>query len=229
MLAAVTLNCSCRNAIQRDCHGDEDSGNQHSASLQGETITLRPSGAIFKIPADWIEWQKKYGNANLHLERKEIDAIAEGEGEWDTEFAKVCNAVLPIDHCSAHVGEEGWGRAGVAYSDLQVRVYELDDSLDAIDRRIKEKGRAAIKAFSEKEPVLLENKNADWRQTILSFDRFYEDYGATAHIDFRVQQFDKGTIAFVFMYTSFQSQNAEIESILNSFESSDLRQGVRNH
>lgn len=111
----------------------------------------------------------------------------------------------------------GWGRQGVAYSDLQVRVYELEETVETAERRIKAEGIADIKRFSGKEPVFEQELDAQWRRTLLSFPRFYGDYGATAHVDFRVRQFDNRTFAFVFMYTSYQSQEKAIASILGSF------------
>ena len=39
----------------------------------------------------------------------------------------------------------------------------------------------------------------------------------TAHVDFRARQFDDDTVIFVFMYTSYTSQDAKIRAMLKSF------------
>src|SRR5262249_469798 len=116
----------------------KDSGTRPSATREGRTITLKPTGASFKRPKDWAEWYEEL-KRNFQLTNKQLDAVAKGAGEWDTEYASVCNAVLPIDRCAAHVGGDGWGKESVSFADLQVRVYELGDTPEAIERAIKEK------------------------------------------------------------------------------------------
>lgn len=179
-------------------------------------ITLQPSMATFTIPQAWVNWNQQFGN-NLHLTRAQLEAVARGDGEWDTEYASVCNTVLPFDRCAAHVGSEGWGKASVSFVDLQVRVYEVNDTVAAVEKRIQEDGVADIKRFSRQDPKVTQNNKASWRQTVLSYPRFYGDYGATAHVDFRIRRFDKRTVVFVFLYTNFQAQEKTIATILDSF------------
>lgn len=190
------------------------------ASRDESTITLHPSEASFKIPQSWVERYNQYAN-NFHLTLVELDAVARGDGEWDTEYASVCNAVLPFDRCCAHVGGEGWAGQGGSFGDLQVRVYELDDAPKDVERRICGEGIADIKRFSGKAPMLKQDIKAPWRRTLLGFERFYWDYGGLARVDFRVRQFEKRTFVFVFMYTGDymgdESQENAIASILDSF------------
>ena len=184
------------------------------ASREDTTITLFPSKATFEVPRKWLEWHDKFGD-NLHLTRPEIEAVARGHGDFTTEYASVCNAALPFDRCSAHVGRFGWGSSGGP--DLQVRVYDLEEE-HAAESRIKDAGIADIKRFSGKDP---EFKQADstWRCILFSFHRSYGDYWGTAHVDFRIRQFENRTFVFVFMYAKEEYEaKEEIASILDSFE-----------
>src|SRR5262249_25231963 len=61
----------------------KDSGTRPSATRDGRTITLKPTGASFKVPKDWVEWYDEFKN-NFHLTHKQLDAVAKGAGEWDT-------------------------------------------------------------------------------------------------------------------------------------------------
>jgi hypothetical protein len=186
------------------------------AIRDGTTITLRPSGATFKVPKDWLEWHDKFGN-NFHLTHQQLDAVARGDGDWDTEYASVCNAVLPFDRCAAHVGGEGWGKQGVAWSDLQVRVYDLDEAIEDVERDMEKKGVADVERFSGKVPKMERDAKGDWRRTMLSFDRWYGDYGGTAHVDFRVRRCGDHSFVFVFMYVDIKDTEDDIRCILESF------------
>ena len=139
-----------------------------------------------------------------------------GAGEWDTEYASVSNAVLPFDRCCAHLGEEGWGRQAASYGDLQVRVYDLDDAPQNVERRVAAKGVADVERFAGKGPMVRQDLAPSWRRTVLSFDRDYGDYGGTANVDFRVRGFGKRTLVFVFMYSNCHSHEREIASVLAS-------------
>lgn len=225
LILVVVFNCSCgrpplppAKVIQREpWFTQEDASKRPFASRAGTTITLLPSKVSFQVPESWLEWHDQFGN-NFHLARNQIDAIARGDGDWDTEFASVCNATLPFDRCSAHVGSEGWGGQSVAFSDLQVRVYELDETVEAVERRITAKGTADIKRFSGRTPAMKQTLDVPWRQTVLSFRCSYGDYGGTAHVDFRLRKLERSTCVFVFMYTNYQAQEPDVASILNSFK-----------
>src|SRR5215831_14402552 len=105
LVPVAVLGCSSAGTRQKIAQHEPwytngDAGKRPFASRQDTTITLRPSEATFKVPQSWVEWYEEFGN-NFHLTRMEIDAVARGDGDWDTEFASVCNAVLPFDRCSA--------------------------------------------------------------------------------------------------------------------------------
>lgn len=187
------------------------------ATRKDTTITLRPSGATFRIPRAWVEWHDQFGN-NLHLTRAQLDAVARGDAEWDTEYASVTNAVLPFDRCCAHVGDDGWGLRSVSFGDLQVRVYDLDDTPETVERRINAEGVADVKRFTGKAPVIKQDLKLGWRRTVLSSDRYYVDYGATANVEFRVRRLGKRICVFVLMYANAPSRPEKaIASILDSF------------
>src|SRR3972149_6742452 len=92
------------------------------ATREGRTIRLHPSGITLQIPQDWLEWNAEVHN-NLHLTHRELRKVRRGHGEWDYEYARVVNAVLPFEHCAAHVGGEGWGWDAVSFGDVQLRAY----------------------------------------------------------------------------------------------------------
>jgi hypothetical protein len=218
LAVAAALDATAKPAQHEPWYTKGDPAKRPFSTREGTTITLRPSGAKFDVPQDWVAWDKQFGN-NFHLSRKELDAVARGYGEWDTEYASVVNAVLPFDRCCAHVGDEGWGRDAVAFSDLQLRIYELTEKPEALEKRIESDGIADVQRFSGKAPTIKHDLAATWRRTVLSFDRFYEDYGATANVDFRVRRFEGRTFVFVFMYTDYRSQAESIASVLESFSS----------
>jgi hypothetical protein len=175
------------------------------ATREGTTIVLQPSGFRFAIAQDWVNWYDQFGN-NLHLTAKELDRVGHGAGEWDDEYARVCNAIFPFDRCAAHIGSEGWGKEGVSYTDLQVRVYDLESPLKEIEANMAQKSPAEIGLLIGGFVQVQKGENDGWPQTILSYGRFYYDYGDTAHVDIRLKQFGKKTIAFVFMYTDYQEK-----------------------
>lgn len=78
------------------------------AVRRGRVIELKPSRATFAVPQEWVEWYDEFRN-NFHLSHIELDAVKNATGDFDTEFAHVCNKTLPFELCAAHVGDEGWG------------------------------------------------------------------------------------------------------------------------
>lgn len=224
LLPLVCLGCSGTPTVQTAQHppwsSNEDRASRPYATRDGCTIRLEPSGATFRVPQQWVNRYGEFGN-NFHLSHEQLDAVAEGEGEWDTEFASVCNAALPFDRCAAHVGDDGWGREGVSYGDLQVRVYEIGASLV---EDIEKKGVAEVVRILKHVPSVERDASSPWQKYKISFFRWYFDYGATAHIDFRVRTFGARSMVFVFMYTDAQPQGSHIASILDSF--SRTREGA---
>jgi hypothetical protein len=99
--------------------GEPRGKSTYHATLDGRTVALHPSGTTFEIPASFLKWHKQFKN-NLHLSRAELQKVERGAGDWDTEYAKVINAVLPFDKCAVHIGGEGWGRDAVSFADLQM-------------------------------------------------------------------------------------------------------------
>jgi hypothetical protein len=163
-----------------------------------------------------MTWFAGFKN-NLHLTREELAKVETGAGDWDTEYGLVCNAVLPFSRCCAHVGEDGWGKESVSYADLQVRIYVLEQNLDELKKRIEERGAARVKEITHKAPKITTDASAPWKRWNLAYERWYQDYGATANVDFRARQFDGHTVVFVFLYTNYFSQEAKIRAMLESF------------
>lgn len=189
------------------------------ATRERTLITIHPSGASFRIPEAWVERHNRFGD-NLHLSRPQLEAVARGSGEWDTEYASVSNAVLPFDRCCAHVGDDGWGVEASSFGDLQVRVYVVSEAPESIEKKIMSSGLSDIERFSGKRPSVQQHLGADWRQTVLSFDRFYGDYGGKANVDFRIRRFKPFSVIIVCMYSNYRGgidAKKNIKTILESF------------
>lgn len=99
-----------------------------------------------------------------------------------------------------------------------MRIYELSDRPEAVQKRIEADGIGDVKRFCGKAPKTKRDMNALWKQTVLSYPRFYEDYGATANVDFRARRLGERTYVFVFMYTDYQDHGKTMASMLDSFE-----------
>jgi hypothetical protein len=198
--------------------------NSPFATRQGTTIVLRPSGLQFAVPKDWIDWYDQFGN-NLHLTGKELDQVGQGAGEWDDEYARVCNAVLPFDRCAAHVGGEGWGKNAVSYSDLQGRVYDLEEPVKKVEEGIAGQTPDKLGQLIGGSVQVQQSDKDGWRRIVFTYGRFYHDYGATAHVDIRLKQVAGHVIAFVFMYTDYQSHERTIADMLESVETSKKEVG----
>jgi hypothetical protein len=183
------------------------------ATREGRVIVLRPSNLRFKVLKDWIDWHDQSGN-NLHLTWQELDQVGHGEGDWDDEYARVCNAVLPFERCAAHVGDEGWGKDAVSYADLQVRVYDLKDPVKTVEEANKAQTADKIGRLIRGSVQDRQSDKDGWRRFDFSYERFYYDYGATAHVDIRLSQVGAHVIAFAFMYTDYQSHERTIAEML---------------
>ena len=152
------------------------------------------------------------------LRQDELDRVGHGAGEWDDEYARVCNAIFPFNRCATHVGEEGWGKEGVGYGDLQVRVYDLESPLKAIEENIDRLSTTELGRLING-TIKVRHGDADgWRQTVLSYGRFYYDYGDTACVDIRLKQVENRTIAFIFMHTDDEWKNKTVADMLRSFD-----------
>jgi hypothetical protein len=198
--------------------GVPETGPLHFATRKGSTILLSPIGASFRIPKDWLEWNQQFHN-NLHLSRQELEKVRDGDGEWDTEYAKVVNAALPFDECSVHAGGEGWGREGVSFGDLQMRVYLTDLSRPELKKRISGAGFTAAKIVrkdSDAHATIAEDQIDNWNRIAISYRLWYGDYGGTAEVEFYITH-NAHTAVLVFMHARASGQEESIQQILKSF------------
>jgi hypothetical protein len=162
-----------------------------------------------QLPADWLDWYDTSGN-NLHLTRPELEAVRHGSGDWDTEYAYVLESLLPFDRCAMHVGAEGWAGDAVSYADLQLRAYVVDESpAQLLDR-------ANVTTWDDLAPELTTAQRGAWAQLLVSYDRWYGDYGDRANVDLRLQRFEDSTVVMAGMYTEGRSALDEFESILGT-------------
>jgi hypothetical protein len=226
----IVLGCGCaRKAEPFSQHpvwrNNPESSPRPYASRHATEIALHPSGASFRIPEEWLDWHSRFRN-NIHLTAQDLEAVARGAGDWDTEYASLCNAIFPFDCCAAHVGGEGWGDQGVSFGDLQVRVYDMSEPPEGLERRFNTEGLGELRRIAPKSGVFRREMTGEWQRTLFVFDRFYYDYGATAHVDVRLHRFDERTIVFVFMYTDHERHEGTIRTILESFRWPSKRDGT---
>jgi len=226
-------------------------GRAFRATRTKDLIEVVPLGVSFRIPQRWLDWDKGFHN-NLHLTEEELAAVKTGDdADWDPEYAIVVNAVLPFERCAIHAGAEGWGRRGVSYGDLQMRVYVLDQVPEKTEAKVISVGVQAVRTLftprrvawrarggpvTDRPPKLPKNPDQpprdmkmpvtrssqdQWRQVAVSYDLDYGDYGAKASVDFRIRRMRGRTVAVVFMYTDFDDQAPAIKAILGSFAAPD--------
>jgi hypothetical protein len=119
----------------------------YRATRQDDRVDIAPLGLSFPIPQPWLGWNNSYHN-NLHLTDEQLAAVKTAEmADWDPEYSLVVNAVLPFERCALHAGGEGWGREGVSYADLQMRVYVLDEVPEKVEARVASAGVQAVRTL----------------------------------------------------------------------------------
>ena len=178
-------------------------GKTQSARSEAQLTTVDLGGLTFEIPTGWV----------TYLSREQLSEVEQPErDEWDTEFAKACNAAIPFDRCVAHVGSEPWGENARSYGDLQVRVYRVTGDLNALEEQIIQATRTAVS------PDELDRETTGgWRRILVRYRRHHFDYQATAVIDFRLKNIDNRHLVFVFMHTNYPNDiTNEIPRILSS-------------
>lgn len=213
---AVLAAVGCSSSTRRPPLSREARLTPPSARLDGDQLTVLPSGETFRLPESWVlEYAKT--RSNLTLARPQLEEVRHGAGDWDTEFAAVANAVLPFGRCAAHVGAEGFGDLGRFYTDLQARIYVGTSTPAAVHEAVLQKGRATAETFFR--PVSSSAGSfGSWTATSLSWDAYYWDYGGRAKMTFYTREHEGWTVVVVFMYTSRDEHEAERNLILNSFD-----------
>ena len=154
------------------------------------------------------------GRPNLHFTPEELEEVRVAESEWDREYARVVNAVLPFEFCIAHVGEEGWDENSVSWHDLQCRVYVLPQSVE-ID--FEKELKVAVGELMKESAKFERNTSSQWTRYWTSFPVWYYDYGGAVNVDLRVKEFGDRTVVLAFMY-AHTSARAIITTILESIE-----------
>lgn len=193
----------------------EDDSSLYSRHQDG-VVTLVPAEMSFRIPDSWRNWYESNKN-NLHFSRKELDKVKVGGGEWDSEFSRVVNAILPFDKCAFHGGGDGWGRQSFAFSDLQMRAYVGEWDLPRLRELAKSAGLKEAKRITS-EAAFADAKEGQWQVDSLSYPLWYGDYGSTAMIDLYSQKEKGMTAVLVFMYTSYPGeQKKQIKEVIGSF------------
>ncbi len=183
------------------------------ATRAGATITVHPSGASFAVPPAWVKSHEEQGN-HFHLRHAELDRAERGHSEWQVTLAAVANDALPFRACAAHVGGGKWSPYGSG--GLQVRLYELAEPAEAIERRVGA-AFAGVRSDQDVPRGLERDAGGPWRRTAVSFFRWHFDYGAIGHVDCRVRRCGERTYVFAFLYTGREAQQETVEGILASF------------
>jgi hypothetical protein len=178
-----------------------------SSTRDGRVVSSVGPGPRFEVPASWIDWYDEYGN-NLHLSRPEIDAVEMGGGEWDTEYDYVLDALLPHDRCAAHAGGEGWAVEAVSFGDLQLRVYVVEATPEAIVASIDEVQWDLVV------PEVSVTEDGPWTRAVLNYELFFGDYGGPANVDLRMHRFGDATVVMAGMYSDAFDAVDELEAIM---------------
>ncbi len=183
-------------------------------------IVLFPSKKTFFIPKRWMPWLQDHGG-NIATSREELEAVAVGQGEWDSEYASVLNAAFPFDRCCVHGGATPWS-AGAGYRDVQLRVYDLEMPADKACEQFVAKSCEEIQRIIGHEIVPRTQKSGRWNRIVLSFDLRFYDYIATANVDCFFRAVGGNTIVFAFMHTQGNRDEDTITEIIESFDPEQL-------
>src|SRR3982751_1666028 len=89
-----------------------------SARVADGRLVIEPLGVSFQIPPTWLlpytGYVPKSCGAHpllcnrIHVSRESIAELRNAVGEWDREYSKVLDSVLPFGATVAQLGAEGW-------------------------------------------------------------------------------------------------------------------------
>lgn len=185
-----------------------DFGVPPTSTLEGMAVVPVGPGVRVEVPADWLDWHARHGN-NLHLTREELELVRVGAGEWDTEYAEVLATLLDFDQCAAHVGSEGWGLEAVSFGDLQLRIYRVPETPEAIVEL------AMAQTWETLAAEVTVDDTGPWTRVRIGYDRFYGDYGGRANVDLHMHRFGDATAVLAGMFEGY-GDNEELAAILAS-------------
>jgi hypothetical protein len=172
------------------------------ANSDRQRITVDSGRLTFEVPNGWV----------TYLSPEQLKTVENPDrDEWDTEFARACNAALRFDRCLAHVGSEPWGKESQSFADLQVSVYALPGDPNDLEEGIVKALRVTVKPDELKREM-----DGAWKRVLVSYERWHFDYGATAVIDVRLRNSSGRNYVFLFMYTKGWKSVEEIPRILGS-------------
>lgn len=204
------------------------------ARLSDHTVELEPSKMSLLIPNDWLDRYSVERINNIHFTRDQLASVKEAPGtQWDGDYARIVNSVLPFENCALHTGGEEWGLEGISHADVQLRVYIGKWSLKSVKLRIKRDGfrmaQTIAKETDEKIDLLpvrpsipakarIESNTVNtWHQFRIALPLWYNDYGGEGNVEFHVKSFGKDSVVLVFMYASGASKAKFINPIISSF------------
>lgn len=173
-----------------------------------ERVTVTPVGIVFEVPNS---------EAGVSYTGAKLAALRECDQEWDREFAEVANAALPFERLVVHIGSEPFC-GGVSFADMHVRAYVLDARPEAVARAIEERGGAVARRLTSEVRLRDSFRQAPWKPRVefpgfthvgLSYPRWYDDYGGTAHVDAFVRGVGDQTFALLFMWTKSRVYEAD--------------------
>lgn len=197
---------------------DDMQGGKGRKLIRRENIIQTPDNSItFKIPDTWVKWyEENEDRPNLHLTPNELNTVKEAEGEWDKEFARVINAILPFEECLAHIGSEGWGERALSFADLQVRLYIVQMTFSEIENNARSKGLAMVSSITGQAGGYNVEQSDVWKKIKIEYRLVYQDYSAISIVDMRIRQLSDKSVVFVFMYTDYTDHSGTINDMLDS-------------
>jgi hypothetical protein len=221
-------------------------GDLPHAILAGERIELVPAKMSFVIPHNWLALYQNENFNNLQLTRSQLERSRQPTAPgWDAQYAKIVNAVLPFENCAVHAGGDGWAENSRVHTDVQMRVYVGQWSVDNVTLWVRKRGLPIARAVatdawqskvsrsgtskvrqgdlvtplesSEKES-LIEESMGEWHRSRLSFPLWNIDYGGIGIVDFYTRGFGQETVVLVFMHVLGANQEVFIAPIVASFK-----------
>ena len=188
-----------------------------TATIDRDLVTLRPSGAAFRLPEHMISGSQTHA-LTTYLTRPDLERVkAPPRDEWDRPFSAIVNTALPFDRCAAHIGTEPFG-SGRSFSDLQMRAYVLDSPAKPVLDAIFGLGQKKTEEFFGGATTTV-SQLGSWRLGSIAYLFRHADYGANARVDFYLREFGRQTAVLVFMYSPSPRWpwDADISAIVGSF------------